>query len=143
MLQLRPMDDRVPIFNRLGEDLAPVILVNIFTVGIGKSIGVGRIYGVVPCRESGPAGAHRCEALGWDGRARHASPTPELGGAWGGPRACWAAGDDGDDPHRGAACRARALRNRGAPSRRPTCAPPVTIALRDRLFRRNICVARA
>ena len=32
MLQLRPMDTQVPIFNRLGEDPAPVILVNIQTV---------------------------------------------------------------------------------------------------------------
>ena len=32
MLQLRPMDTQVPIFNQLGEDLAPVILVNVFTV---------------------------------------------------------------------------------------------------------------
>ena len=32
MLQLRPMDSQVPIFNQLGEDLAPVILINIFTV---------------------------------------------------------------------------------------------------------------
>jgi len=32
MLQLRPMDTQVPIFNQLGEDLAPVILINIFTV---------------------------------------------------------------------------------------------------------------
>ena len=32
MLQLRPMDTQVPIFNQLGEDLAPVILITIFTV---------------------------------------------------------------------------------------------------------------
>ncbi len=32
MLQLRPMDTQVPIFNQLGEDLAPVILINVFTV---------------------------------------------------------------------------------------------------------------
>ena len=56
MHHLRPMDDRVPVFNRLGEDLAPVILVNIFAVGTGQAIGVGRRGGVVPRRESGPAG---------------------------------------------------------------------------------------
>ena len=32
MLQLRPMDTQVPIFNQLSEDLAPVILINLFTV---------------------------------------------------------------------------------------------------------------
>ena len=32
MLQLRPMDSQVPLFNQLGEDLAPVILINLFTV---------------------------------------------------------------------------------------------------------------
>jgi len=31
MLQLRPMDAQVSIFNQLGEDLAPVILINVFT----------------------------------------------------------------------------------------------------------------
>jgi len=32
MLQLPPMDTQVPIFTQLGEDLAPVILINLFTV---------------------------------------------------------------------------------------------------------------
>ena len=32
MLQLRPMDSQVPIFNQLAENLAPVTLINIFTV---------------------------------------------------------------------------------------------------------------
>ena len=32
MLQFRPMDTQVPIFNQLSEDLAPVILINLFTV---------------------------------------------------------------------------------------------------------------
>ena len=32
MVQLRPMDTQVPIFNQLSEDLAPVILINLFTV---------------------------------------------------------------------------------------------------------------
>lgn len=32
MLQVRPMDLQVPIFNQLGEDLAPVIQINVFTV---------------------------------------------------------------------------------------------------------------
>ncbi len=32
MLQLRPMDTQVPIFNQLGVDLAPAILINVFTV---------------------------------------------------------------------------------------------------------------
>lgn len=31
-LQLRPVDPQVPILNQLGEDLAPVILINVFTV---------------------------------------------------------------------------------------------------------------
>jgi len=32
MLQIRPMDPQVPIFNQLGEDLAPVVLINVLTV---------------------------------------------------------------------------------------------------------------
>ena len=32
MLQLRPMDTQVPIFNQLGAEAAPVILINVFTV---------------------------------------------------------------------------------------------------------------
>ena len=32
MLQLRPMDTHVPIFNQLGAEAAPVILINVFTV---------------------------------------------------------------------------------------------------------------
>lgn len=32
MLQLRPMDTQMPIFKQLGEDLAPVVLINVFTV---------------------------------------------------------------------------------------------------------------
>jgi len=32
MLQLRPMDTQAPIFDQLGEDMAPVILINVFTV---------------------------------------------------------------------------------------------------------------
>ena len=32
MLQIRPMDTQVPIFNQLGQDLTPVILINLFTV---------------------------------------------------------------------------------------------------------------
>jgi len=32
MLQFRPMDTQVPIFNQLGEDLAPIILIKVFTV---------------------------------------------------------------------------------------------------------------
>ena len=31
MLQLRPMDTQVPIFDQLGEDIAPVILIVVFT----------------------------------------------------------------------------------------------------------------
>ena len=32
MLQLRPMDTQVPNFSQLDEELAPVILINVFTV---------------------------------------------------------------------------------------------------------------
>jgi heme-degrading monooxygenase HmoA len=32
MLQLKPLDDNVPIFQQLTTDVSPVILVNIFTV---------------------------------------------------------------------------------------------------------------
>lgn len=32
MLQLKPLDASVPIFQQLGVDVAPVILVNVFTV---------------------------------------------------------------------------------------------------------------
>jgi heme-degrading monooxygenase HmoA len=32
MLQLRPLDSKVPIFQQLGTDAAPVILVNLFQV---------------------------------------------------------------------------------------------------------------
>ncbi len=32
MLQLKPLDDKVPIFQQLKADVSPVILVNIFTV---------------------------------------------------------------------------------------------------------------
>ncbi|MCY7308141.1 MAG: antibiotic biosynthesis monooxygenase [Rhodoferax sp.] len=32
MLQLKPLDDQVPIFRQLNADVSPVILVNIFTV---------------------------------------------------------------------------------------------------------------
>jgi heme-degrading monooxygenase HmoA len=32
MLQLRPLDDNVPIFRQLGSELSPVVLVNIFNV---------------------------------------------------------------------------------------------------------------
>jgi len=32
MLQLKPLDDSVPIFQQLGADVSPVILVNMFTV---------------------------------------------------------------------------------------------------------------
>jgi len=32
MLQLKPLDESVPIFRQLGSDLAPVVLVNIFHV---------------------------------------------------------------------------------------------------------------
>jgi len=32
MLQLKPLDDHVPIFQQLGADVSPVVLVNIFTV---------------------------------------------------------------------------------------------------------------
>jgi len=35
MLQLRPLDTRLPIDRQLGEDLAPVILINLFTVDPG------------------------------------------------------------------------------------------------------------
>ena len=39
--------------------------------------------------------------------------------------------------------RASALRGRRAPSIHPPTVPPVTVALRDGLFRRNVCVVRA
>jgi len=39
--------------------------------------------------------------------------------------------------------RARTLRDRGAPSIHRQAAPPVAIPLRDGLFRRNVCMARA
>jgi len=32
MLEIRPLDAQVPLFNQLGEDLSPVILINVFTV---------------------------------------------------------------------------------------------------------------
>jgi heme-degrading monooxygenase HmoA len=32
MLQLKPLDESVPIFRQLGSELAPVVLVNIFNV---------------------------------------------------------------------------------------------------------------
>jgi len=32
MLQLKPLDDNVPIFQQLGADVSPVILVNVFNV---------------------------------------------------------------------------------------------------------------
>ena len=32
MLQLRPLDERVPIFRQLSEDVSPVVLVNLFQV---------------------------------------------------------------------------------------------------------------
>ena len=32
MLQLKPLDENVPIFQQLSADVAPVILVNVFTV---------------------------------------------------------------------------------------------------------------
>ena len=32
MLQLKPLDENVPIFQQINADVAPVILVNIFTV---------------------------------------------------------------------------------------------------------------
>ena len=32
MLQLKPLDENVPIFQQLGTDVSPVVLVNIFTV---------------------------------------------------------------------------------------------------------------
>jgi len=32
MLQLRPLDPRIPIQQQLGETLAPVVLINVFTV---------------------------------------------------------------------------------------------------------------
>ena len=32
MLQLKPLDQNVPIFQQLGTDVAPVVLVNIFQV---------------------------------------------------------------------------------------------------------------
>jgi heme-degrading monooxygenase HmoA len=32
MLQLKPLDENVPIFQQLGSDVSPVILVNIFNV---------------------------------------------------------------------------------------------------------------
>jgi len=32
MLQLKPLDENVPIFQQLGADVSPVILVNIFNV---------------------------------------------------------------------------------------------------------------
>lgn len=32
MLQLKPLDENVPIFRQLGSELAPVVLVNIFSV---------------------------------------------------------------------------------------------------------------
>lgn len=32
MLQLKPLDENVPIFQQLNDDVSPVILVNIFTV---------------------------------------------------------------------------------------------------------------
>lgn len=35
MLQLKPLDEMVPIFRQLGEDVSPVILVNIFNVAEG------------------------------------------------------------------------------------------------------------
>jgi heme-degrading monooxygenase HmoA len=35
MLQLQPLDTAVPMFRQLGEDLAPVVLVNIFHVAEG------------------------------------------------------------------------------------------------------------
>ena len=35
MLQLRPLDESVPIQQQLGESTAPVILINLFTVAAG------------------------------------------------------------------------------------------------------------
>jgi heme-degrading monooxygenase HmoA len=32
MLQLRPLDERVPIFRQLSEDVSPVVLINLFQV---------------------------------------------------------------------------------------------------------------
>jgi hypothetical protein len=32
MLQLRPLDPNVPIFEQLGSDLSPVVLINLFQV---------------------------------------------------------------------------------------------------------------
>ena len=32
MLQLKPLDENVPIFQQLGTEVSPVILVNIFNV---------------------------------------------------------------------------------------------------------------
>ena len=34
MLQLKPLDDQVPIFQQLKADVSPVVLVNLFTVSV-------------------------------------------------------------------------------------------------------------
>ena len=40
MLQLKPLDENVPIFQQLGEEVSPVILVNIFNVAQGDIAGL-------------------------------------------------------------------------------------------------------
>lgn len=35
MLQLKPLDENVPIFQQIGSDVSPVVLVNIFNVAEG------------------------------------------------------------------------------------------------------------
>ena len=37
MVQLRPLDANVPIFQQINSDLSPVVLVNIFQVSEGES----------------------------------------------------------------------------------------------------------